>query len=105
RGSGSDMPLRASHRPKVRKYLLALGDMHQLLQATGFGLQDSQAEAAQAIVAPALFAVDSIDAFLCLDDQAVLEHALDRSVKRSRSHSHRATCTRPDFLHHGIAVL
>ena len=83
---------------------LALARRTRLAQAIGFFAGDGLAEFGDAVIAPPLVVELRRRALVHLDDQVVVEHALNGSIERAGAEPDFAVRPRQDFLDDGVAV-
>ena len=77
---------------------------HQLGQPARLGLRHRRTERRDPVVAPPLVVLFRRGTLAGLDEQSLLEHALDRSVERAGAQLQLSAGARRDVLDDGVAV-
>src|SRR3989442_6985070 len=77
---------------------------HELREPAGFCFRDRGAERRDAVVAPPLVVFVRRRALARLDDQALLEHPLNRAIQRARTQLQLAAGALRHVLDDGVAV-
>src|SRR5579859_7340201 len=99
-----EQPLCAPYWFRSKHEVFGVRNIHELGQAPGLSLGDSQAKVGQFVIAAAFVVQIGIGPYARFLDQPIAEHALDRAVERARSHASLALGSRGNLLHNAVAM-